>query len=90
MKITLAHHQHTMYNTHTQTERRDKMTDNEALYQLKVKQLNLSQLENEALITNNYLALRALELYDDLEDELHESLAKIENLEEELYAGDDL
>lgn len=71
------------------------MTDNEALYQLKVKQLNLSQLENEALITNNYLALRVLELYDeevedgnrlaehydDLNSELYEMKVKLQQLE---------
>lgn len=74
------------------------MTDNEALYQLKVKQLNLSQLENEALITNNYLALRVLELYDkevedgnrlaehydDLNSELYEMKVKLQQLENEI------
>lgn len=71
------------------------MTDKEALYQLKIKQLNLSQLENEALITNNYLALRVLELYDeevedgnrlaehydDLNSELYEMKVKLQQLE---------
>lgn len=74
------------------------ITDNEAQYQLKVKQLSLSQLENEALITNNYLALRVIEMYDeqnkegsyltmeydDLNDEIIELKSRVSKLESEL------
>ena len=74
------------------------ITDNEAQYELKLKQLNLSQLENEALITNNYLALRVIEMYDeqtkegsyltmeydDLNDELIELKSRVSKLEIEL------
>lgn len=74
------------------------ITDNEAQYQLKVKQLSLSQLENESLITNNYLALRVIEMYDeqtkegsyltmeydDLNDELIELKSRVSKLESEL------
>ena len=74
------------------------ITDNEAQCQLKVKQLSLSQLENEALITNNYLALRILEIYDedteegcyltmgydDLNNELIELKIRVSKLESEL------
>ena len=78
------------------------ITDNEAQYQLKVKQLSLSQLENEALITNNYLALRILEVYDeevkdgndlaleydDLNNELIGLKSRVSNLESELETLD--
>lgn len=78
------------------------ITDNEAQCQLKVKQLSLSQLENEALITNNYLALRILEMYDeevkdgndlaleydDLNNELIGLKSRVSNLESELETLD--
>lgn len=78
------------------------ITDNEAQCQLKVKQLSLSQLENEALITNNYLALRILEIYDedteegcyltmgydDLNNELIELKIRVSKLESELETLD--